>query len=72
MKELRITTNPAQCGRRPCIRGIRIRVVDILDLLSNGLTIPQVIEELPDLETEDVIAAIQYARERIDHSVIAA
>ncbi len=47
-------------------------MVDILDLLSNGLTIPQVIEELPDLETEDVVAAIQYARERIDHSVVAA
>lgn len=66
----RITTEPGKCGGRPCIRGMRIRVVDILDLLSNGLSIPEILEELPDLHAEDIHAAIQYARERIDHPVM--
>ena len=46
----RITVDPEQCGGRPCIRGMRIRVTDVLDLLANGLTPAQVLEELPDLE----------------------
>jgi uncharacterized protein (DUF433 family) len=45
----RITVDPEQCGGRPCIRGMRIRVTDVLDLLANGLTAAQVLEELPDL-----------------------
>ena len=53
----RITINPKQCGGRPCIRGMRIRVSDILDLLSAGLTIDQIVEELPDLEPDDIRAA---------------
>jgi len=57
----RITTDPSQCGGRPCIRGMRIRVVDILDLLSAGLTQKQVLGELPDLESADIEAAIRYA-----------
>lgn len=68
----RITVNPNQCGGRPCIRGMRIRVVDILDLLSSGLSQHQVLEELPDLEIEDIEAAIKYARSKIDHPIIAA
>ena len=72
MDASRITINPLQCGGRPCIRGMRIRVVDVLDLLSNGLSVPQILEELPDLEEEDISAAIRYARERIDHPVVAA
>ncbi|HEY1171134.1 MAG TPA: DUF433 domain-containing protein [Verrucomicrobiae bacterium] len=54
----RITINPAQCGGRPCVRGMRIRVVDVLDLLANGLSAAQVVEELPDLELEDVQACL--------------
>ena len=46
----RITTNPDQCGGRPCIRGMRIRVVDVLDLLAAGLSHEQILEELPDLK----------------------
>ena len=57
----RITIDPGQCGGRPCIRGMRIRVIDILDLLAAGLTSTQVVEELPDLEPEDVLAALQFA-----------
>ncbi len=72
MDDPRITINPLQCGGRPCIRGMGIRVVDVLDLLSNGLSVPQILEELPDLVEEDVSAAIRYARERIDHPVVAA
>lgn len=73
-KELlsRITVNPAQCGGRPCIRGMRIRVSDILDLLANGLKPEEVIEELPDLELADVKAAIHYASRKVDHAVLAA
>lgn len=68
----RITTNPKQCGGRPCIRGMRIRVVDVLDLLAAGLTHDQILEELPDLEKNDIEAAIKYARGKIDHPVVAA
>ena len=70
--KLRITTNPAQCGGRPCIRGLRIRVVDVIDLLAAGLTQEQVLEELPDLEPEDIEAALKYAGSKLDHPIIAA
>lgn len=68
----RITVNPAQCGGRPCIRGMRIRVIDILDLFAAGLSTEQIVEELPDLEPEDVQAALRYASRRLDHPVLAA
>ncbi len=66
----RITVNPAQCGGRPCIRGMRIRVTDVLELLAAGLTADQVVEELPDLEPDDVRAALQFAARRMDHPVL--
>jgi uncharacterized protein (DUF433 family) len=68
----RITVNPRQCGGRPCIRGMRIRVTDVLDLLAAGLNREQVIEELPDLEPEDVDACLRFASQRIDHPVVVA
>ena len=68
----RITINPEQCGGRPCIRGMRIRVIDVLDLLAAGLSREQVLEELPDLESDDISAALQYASRRLDHPVLAA
>jgi uncharacterized protein (DUF433 family) len=68
----RITVNPRQCGGRPCIRGMRIRVTDVLDLLAAGLSREQVIEELPDLEPEDVDACLRFASRRIDHPVVVA
>jgi uncharacterized protein (DUF433 family) len=68
----RITVNPRQCGGRPCVRGMRIRVVDVLDLLASGLTTPQVLQELPDLEAEDVAACLRFARDRLDHPILAA
>ncbi|HZL80039.1 MAG TPA: DUF433 domain-containing protein [Candidatus Limnocylindrales bacterium] len=67
----RITVNPKQCGGRPCIRGMRIRVSDVLDLFAAGLTAEKILDELPDLEPDDVKACMVYARRRIDHPVLA-
>ncbi len=53
----RITVNPKQCGGRPCIRGMRIRVSDVLDLFAAGLSAEQILEEMPDLEADDLKAA---------------
>ena len=68
----RITINPEQCGGRPCIRGMRIRVIDVLDLYAAGLSSAEILEEMPDLETEDLQAALQYAARRLDHPILAA
>jgi uncharacterized protein (DUF433 family) len=68
----RITVDPEQCGGRPCLRGMRIRVVDVLDLLANGLIPEQVTEELPDLEEKDIAACLRFASRRLAHPVIAA
>ena len=68
----RITINPDQCGGRPCIRGMRIRVIDVLDLFAAGLTFDQILEEMPDLETEDLKAVLQYAARKLNHPVLAA
>jgi uncharacterized protein (DUF433 family) len=61
----RITIVPQQCGGRPCIRGMRIRVTDILDLLASGLSREEVLKELPDLEKEDIDAALRFAGQRL-------
>lgn len=68
----RITVNPEQCGGRPCIRGMRIRVIDVLDLFAAGLSAEQILEEMPDLEMDDLKAALNYAARRLDHPVLAA
>jgi uncharacterized protein (DUF433 family) len=68
----RITVNTEQCGGRPCIRGMRIRVIDVLDLYAAGLTAEQILEEMPDLEPDDLKASLQYASRRLDHPVLAA
>jgi uncharacterized protein (DUF433 family) len=70
--EARITTNPEQCGGRPYVRGMRIRVSDVLDLLATGLGVDQVIDELPDLEREDVFACLRFASRSVDHAILAA
>ena len=67
----RITIDPQQCGGRPCIRGMRIRVTDVLELLASGLSQQQVLDEMPDLEAEDIQACLRYATRRLDHPVIA-
>jgi len=67
----RITVNKSQCGGRPCIRGMRIRVTDVLELLANGLTQNDVLKEMPDLEQEDIHACLKFAGQRFDHPVVA-
>src|ERR1700730_16183918 len=67
----RITVNPEQCGGRPCVRGMRIRVVDVLDLFAAGLSKEQILEEMPDLQLEDLTACLQYARRRVYQAVLA-
>lgn len=66
----RITVNPKQCGGRPCIRGMRIRVSDVLDLLEAGLSAEQILEEMPDLEMDDLKASLRYASRQLDHPVL--
>ena len=68
----RITVDSEQCGGRPCIRGMRIRVIDVLDLLANGLSPSEILHELPDLTAEDITACLRFASQRLDHPVVAA
>ena len=63
----RITVNINQCGGQPCIRGVRIRVVDVLDLFAAGLSVDQILEEMPDLERQDLQACLQFAWHRLCH-----
>ena len=53
----RITVEAGKCGGRPCIRGTRMRVVDVLDLLANGATDSEILEDYPTLERDDILAA---------------
>jgi uncharacterized protein (DUF433 family) len=68
----RITVNPKQCGGRPCIRGMRIRVSDVLELFAAGLSAEQILEEMPDLEADDLKAALLYASRKLTHPVLVA
>ena len=68
----RITVNSKLCGGQPCVRDMRIRVVDVLELLAAGLSPAQVRKELPDLEPEDIKACLRYASQRLSHPVVAA
>ena len=68
----RITVNPRQCVGRPCLRGMRIRVSDVLDLLAAGLSAEEVLEDLPDLEMEDIQASLIYAARKLNHPVLVA
>jgi uncharacterized protein (DUF433 family) len=68
----RITIDPEQCGGRPCIRGMRIRVSDVLDLFAAGLSAGDILAEMPDLLAEDLQACLTFASRRIDHPMLAA
>jgi uncharacterized protein (DUF433 family) len=68
----RITIEQGKCGGRPCIRGMRIRVTDILQLLSSGASYEEILEDYPDLERDDILAAIEYAAHLTDHAVLRA
>ncbi len=66
----RITVEEGKCGGRPCIRGLRIRVKDVLELLSAGASFEEILEDYPFLEREDILAAIDYAAYQTDHVVL--
>ena len=66
----RITVEEGKCGGRPCIRGLRIRVKDVLELLSAGASFEEILQEYPFLEREDILAAIDYAAYQTDHVVL--
>jgi uncharacterized protein (DUF433 family) len=66
----RITIEPGKCGGQPCIRGKRIRVTDILDLLSHNATHEEILADYPYLEPQDILAAIAYASRLTDHVVL--
>ena len=68
----RITINSEQCGGRPCIRGMRIRVVDVLDLFAAGLSAEEIHKEMPDLEMDDIKAALRFAALQLDPPLKAA
>jgi uncharacterized protein (DUF433 family) len=68
----RITVDPDICGGRPAIRGMRIRVSDILDLLASGADRAEILADYPYLENEDITAALEYAARSVEHRVIRA
>lgn len=68
----RITANPEVCGGRPCIRGTRVRVKDVLDLLAAGATREEILADYPYLEEGDITAALEFASQFLDHTVLRA
>jgi len=66
----RITVDPAQCAGRPCIRGLRIRVKDVLELLASGATREEILQDYPYLEADDIVATLEFAARQADHPVL--
>ncbi len=65
----RITIDPGKCGGRPCIRGLRIRVKDVLEMLAARVPEKEILEDFPYLEPEDIDSCLQYAARQADHPV---
>jgi uncharacterized protein (DUF433 family) len=70
--EIRITFNPRQCGGQPCIRGMRIRVADILEMLASGVSQDELLADFPDLEAADIQACLHFAAKRATIARLAA
>ena len=68
----RITIENGKCGGRPCIRGMRIRVIDILQMLAGGMTPEAILADFDELEADDIRASLAYAARELDHPVIVA
>ncbi|MDF1656724.1 MAG: DUF433 domain-containing protein [Verrucomicrobiales bacterium] len=66
----RITVQADQCGGRPCVRGMRVRVKDVLDLLASGNSPEEILEDFPYLEKEDIEACLRFASQQMDHPVL--
>jgi len=65
MKFTRITVNPRQMGGVPCIRGLRIPVATVVDMIADGISEAEILRDFPDLEHEDIREALQYAAEAV-------
>ncbi|BCB25966.1 hypothetical protein SKTS_08520 [Sulfurimicrobium lacus] len=68
----RITIEPGKCGGRPSIRGMRIRVTDVLGLLAAGASHQEILEDYPTLEEDDILASLEYAAAQTDHAILIA
>jgi uncharacterized protein (DUF433 family) len=68
----RITMNPDKCGGRPCIRDLRVRVKDVLEMLASGMSNEEILHDFPYLEAADISAALEYAARQVDHPVLQA
>jgi uncharacterized protein (DUF433 family) len=66
----RITMEAGKCGGRPCIRGLRVRVADVLGMLAEGATTQEILQDFPYLEPDDIKAALAYAARQSDHAVL--
>jgi uncharacterized protein (DUF433 family) len=66
----RITIDPSVCGGKPCIRGMRIRVSDILGMLASGASQGEILEDYPYLEAADIAAALEYAARQANHPIL--
>ncbi len=66
----RITIEPGKCGGRPCVRGTRMRVVDVSELLSAGADHAEILQDYPSLQNEDILACLEYAARQTDHVVL--
>jgi uncharacterized protein (DUF433 family) len=66
----RITIEPGKCGGRPCIRGYRLRVKDVLELLAHGASWDEILEDYSFLEREDIQACLDFAAAQSDHALI--
>lgn len=73
MSELhRITVDPGMCGGRPCIRGLRVRVKDVLELLASGSSRDEILQDFPYLEAADITAVLEFAARQADHPILRA
>jgi uncharacterized protein (DUF433 family) len=68
----RITVDSEQCGGRPCIRGMRIRVTDVLELLAGGMSLEDILADYPYLEAGDIRACLAYAAREVNHPILTA
>ena len=68
----RITSEPGKCGGKPCIRGMRIRVIDILEMLAHNVPAAEILKDFPDLEAEDIQASLLFAARRAEYARLVA
>lgn len=68
----RISMRPDICGGRPCLRETRVRVKDVLDLLASGASMEEILEDYPYLERADITAALEFAAQYLDHTMLRA